>query len=71
MYCGFCDLIITVCTVIIFTDLQRKLATARQEEKKQTKVHATGKEGGFEVLPNRGTIFVVKFLTSQASGLRL
>jgi len=66
-----CDLIITVCTIIILADLQRKLAAARQEEKKQTKVHATGKEGGFEVLPNRGTIFLVKFLTGQASGLRL
>lgn len=66
-----CDLIITVCTIIIFTDLQRKLVAAKQEEKKQTKVHATGKEGGFEVLPNRRTIFVVKFITSQASGLRL
>ena len=40
---GLSDLIITVCTIIIFTDiLQKKLAAARQEEKKQLS-RVTGK----------------------------
>ena len=39
-YCGLPDLVITVCT-IIFTELQKKLAAAKREEKKQSRV--TGK----------------------------
>ena len=40
LYCGFSDLTVIVCT-IIFTDLQKKLAAARREEKKQPR--PTGK----------------------------
>ena len=40
LYFGFSDLTIIVCT-IIFTDLQKKLAAARREEKKQPR--PTGK----------------------------
>ena len=50
----------TVCTIIIFTDiLQKKLAAARQEEKKQSRV--TGK---FHLK----YFCCQKFLTCRASG---
>ena len=66
LYFGLCDLLITVCT-IIFTDLQKKLAAARWEEKKQSRV--TGK---FDLMffQTGGPFCYQKCLIGRASGLR-